>query len=71
MKFILEIELGNEEMIDGVDLAEKLHEVAGKVGDRFGAKPISDDNTIKALGGVMYSIADDNGNTVGKWSIKN
>lgn len=52
--FTLNIDLGNDGMRDGFDIADALRQVAAKLD----------------LGATSGKIADNNGNTVGKWSIK-
>lgn len=56
-KFTLEIELGRETMMTGVDVSEALAEVAG---DLF----------VGTIFGDSGSIRDAYGNTVGSWEVK-
>ena len=66
MKFTLTITLGNAEMTTGEHLAGALREVADKV-EALGDADLSDDGLdIYDAGG---GIRDNNGNTVGKWSL--
>ncbi len=58
MKFILEIELGNDAMRNRADVARKLKEVAADL-----VKVYSDRESAR--------IRDLNGNTVGKWEFLN
>jgi len=58
MKFLLELELGNDAMSCGWDVANALKNVA------------SDVNFDKELTGCA-TIRDLNGNTVGKWEVVN
>lgn len=60
MKFILEIEIGNDAMQTYVNIAEALANVAQKLKYDFMAPVRSD----------WYTIRDINGNTVGKWFIE-
>lgn len=60
-KFKLEIELGNETMKEGMDVARALREAASIL-DHYvegGMKP-----------GLAFSIRDENGNTVGRWRVR-
>lgn len=59
MKFILEIELGNEGMQTGPDVAESLQTIAHDIKHYLG--PIE---------GSRQPIHDINGNTVGKWEVR-
>lgn len=61
MKFILEIELGNDAMLTLGDLAAALRCVALKLDDIDDGLPVEEDE----IGGIM----DDNGNRVGKWEV--
>jgi hypothetical protein len=58
MKFVLSIELGNDAMIDSLDVAQALLDVA---------KILSRDSGDAMEHGV---VRDANGNTVGEWSTK-
>jgi hypothetical protein len=58
MKFVLSINLGNDAMIDSLDVAQALRDVA-KVLSRDGGDAIEH--------GV---VRDANGNTIGEWSTK-
>lgn len=60
-KFTLTIELGNEAMQTGADIATALREVADKMDSAYGHHAIEADNG---------RIRDLNGNTVGKWWVK-
>lgn len=64
MKFILEISLGNDAMMDTAHLAKALEEVAAA----FNANDVTDADKLDAYDrrGV---VRDENGNTVGKWEI--
>lgn len=58
--FTLTIELGNDAMRNGSDLAHALHEVAGRL-----------DGTMAVdLPGTEGRIRDENGNTVGRWEVR-
>ena len=57
MKFMLEIELGNDAMRDDADIAEALARVAKRV------------ETIGTEYNRAFVIRDTNGNTVGRWSV--
>jgi hypothetical protein len=59
-KFVLTIELGNDGMLDGVDIARALGPVADIVQHY-------DEGGLK--GGLSHEIKDANGNTVGKWKV--
>ena len=62
MKFKLEIELGNDAMQTGEDIAAALHHVAGAIdtiGDMRGADPYDKSGVIRDL----------NGNRVGQWKV--
>lgn len=64
MKFTLEIELGNDAMQDGNDVARALHSLADKMALReceYGDGLYYD--------GSAVGIKDANGNTVGKWEV--
>jgi len=56
-KFKLEITLGNDSMITNDDIARSLIKVSKQLELWYDPKE-------------QYRILDDNGNTVGKWSIK-
>ncbi len=62
MKFILEIELGNEAMKTGMDIATALERVASRFHNNY---PFAED-----LPGLVRGIMDANGNTVGSWKIE-
>ena len=64
MQFTLTITLGNDAMQSGEDLAAALHSVADKLA-ALGADPIEDLDDYDASGRVR----DENGNTVGRWSL--
>ncbi len=62
MKFLLEIELGNEAMQTGRDIAAELNYQAQQINHYFAS------NEIQRVT-VAHVIRDDNGNTVGKWQV--
>ena len=62
MKFTLEIQLGNDAMQNGADVAELLRKVAA----RIESNPFDSYNDDGEFGGVLK---DRNGNTVGKWEV--
>lgn len=66
MVFSLRIELGNEAMQTGADIAGALHELAGRV-----ATFAEDTNYDRGRGwpGTAGPIRDVNGNTVGSWEV--
>jgi hypothetical protein len=55
--FTLQIELGNDAMSTANDVANALYALAGRMA--------GDDSSLSGAG----SVRDDNGNTVGRWSI--
>jgi hypothetical protein len=59
-QFFIKINLGNELMQDGADVAEALREVADKI----------DGLALKFPFSEAYSIQDKNGNTVGSYGVK-
>ena len=60
MKFVLEIELGNEGMQSGEQVAGAIRRVATKIDSPFDNWEMEGDQGI---------IRDINGNTVGKWVV--
>lgn len=60
MKFTLEIELGNDAMRTGADVAEVLERLAHHMGTR---------NWAALSEGECQHVHDLNGNTVGKWEV--
>ena len=66
MKFTLTINLGNDAMRTGEDLAAALHAVADKLAS-LGGDPVEDliEDDYDASG----RIRDENGNTCGRWGI--
>lgn len=66
MVFSLRIELGNEAMQTGTDIAGALQELAGRV-----ATFAEDTNYDRGRGwpGTVGPIRDANGNTVGSWEV--
>lgn len=72
MKFVLEIELGNDAMQTANDIARALHNAAGTIGSEGlvfgdGQDEIPFDYIPKPQTVV---IRDDNGNAVGSWEIR-
>ncbi len=61
MKFILEIELGNDAMCSNADVGAALREVATRITDE-------DADVRSMLQG--HAIMDANGNRVGRWSVR-
>ena len=66
MKFTLTINLGNDAMKTGEDLAAALHAVADKLA-ALGGDPIEEDRDDFDGSG---RIRDDNGNGVGAWMVQ-
>lgn len=68
MKFTLEIELGNEAMQYGHDLAKALEQVSEllKYHDAQEAQSVEDWDVYDRKG----SVKDHNGNRVGKWEVR-
>lgn len=65
MKLQITIEIGNEAMSTGTDLARAVKRVAKSIDNIFeGGEPILD-STI-----VASNIRDDNGNRVGNWIVE-
>lgn len=62
MRFMVEIELGNDAMRTWQDIRDALKQTIGKVGGR-------DSSHFKPTEGDGSRIRDENGNTVGKWAI--
>lgn len=62
MKFVLEIELGNDAMENGADVGEALRRVAESVYLPVGCIVTPTIAPVK--------IRDINGNTVGKWEVR-
>jgi hypothetical protein len=60
MRFTLEIELGNDAMTTGYNVAAALRRVSGQVAELV----------KKDLPGAEGAIRDVNGNTVGKWEVR-
>jgi hypothetical protein len=58
--FVIKINLGNDAMLTGYDIAGALREIAIK---------IYDNEDMREFTGVK-NIRDINGNTVGSWSVK-
>jgi hypothetical protein len=63
MRFTLTIELGNEVMSSGADVAEALRHIATTL------EAIDPEGTPEAMVGHMGAIADENDNPVGGWEI--
>lgn len=61
MKFILEIELGNDAMVTGNDVAWALGEAAHRLKMGIDRDPLKASNYCR--------IRDINGNIVGKWEV--
>ena len=59
-QFILKINLGNEAMLTGYDIAGALRDIADKVNDNEDMREFSGEKRI----------LDINGNSVGTWSVK-
>ena len=59
-QFILKINLGNEAMLTGYDIAGALRDIADKVNDNENMREFSGEKRI----------LDINGNSVGTWSVK-
>lgn len=68
MKFLVQIDLGNEEMQTGVDIAERLRYVADEVEDQLGGHPVEEPLLMDTV--ITMRIYDANGNDVGKWAVK-
>lgn len=64
MKLKVEIEIGNDAMVTGDDLARAVHRVAESV-----ANILDDGEPIKHSLLASSNVRDDNGNRVGSWSI--
>ena len=62
MKFKLEIEIGNDAMLDYDDLSQALIGMARKFDSRYR-------EGREVVPGVNASVRDTNGNTVGHWNI--
>lgn len=62
MKFTLTIELGNEAMQTGYDVADALREIA----DRIYPRGLTEHRNAVSLVGLVRDI---NGNTVGSWQV--
>lgn len=63
MKFQLEIELGNEAMQSGFDLAMTLRTVADRLINTLGTEPIQ--HVHERVRGINDTL----GNTVGSWKL--
>ena len=63
MKFTLKIELGNEAMETGEDVAIALRKQADYIATRYSMGNIQTAN-------AWHNIMDENGNTVGHWTVK-
>lgn len=61
MRFVLELDLGNAAMGSGRDIQSALEDAAASVTVRL---------TFLRLSRVKVPIRDENGNTVGSWSIE-
>lgn len=61
-RFVLEIDLGNDAMQDGRDIAGALMEVAGRIEDHG---PFDTPRSP-----VVGTILDGNGSFVGRWSVR-
>lgn len=59
MEFKLTIELGNDAMQDGAEVAEALEQVAAKV-----------HYELPLVAGEPHMVRDANGNTVGRWEVR-
>ena len=59
-QFVLKIQLGNDAMLTGYDIAGALREIADK---------INDNEDMRDFSGVK-KIQDINDNTVGSWMVK-
>lgn len=60
MVFTLKIKLGDDGMLDGADLAQALRTIANTLEPR----------TEDGLPGCESKVWDRNGNTVGRWAVK-
>lgn len=60
MKFVLQIELGNDAMMTRLDIARTLQKLATKLYASVG-------EAMEGDGGALY---DDNGNCVGGWHVE-
>lgn len=61
MRFTVEIEIGNEAMSSGMDVADALRKVAYKVEDEVGETDVRE-----GFAGADMPVVDEDGNTVGR-----
>lgn len=67
LKVIVEIEIGNDAVQTGFDVAELLQQAADRVEERIGGDTIEEDGYYARSFG---NLKDSNGNTVGLWKVQ-